>query len=141
VIRVEQFRVSKRLYAVKPETFLRRPPMGQRRWSISIDAVWFRRQDGRTRACYGTLYDHQDERPESFEQFLERFTDGRYGGDCLARWDGEKYWGSQTPAVIERDLALLRPALENYPAAPAGYVGWWRFETSAEQAELNRKKV
>jgi hypothetical protein len=38
-------------------------------------------------------------------------------------------------------MALLRPALENYPALPAGHVGWWRYETSAERAELNRKKV
>lgn len=53
--------------------------------------------------------------------------DGRYGGTCEGRWDGQNYWGAQKPDVIAEHLALLRPMLANYPAAPSSYDCWWRF--------------
>jgi hypothetical protein len=80
-----------------------------------------------TVACIGTLWDRQPERPADAVEFLECHDDGRHGGDCEGRWDGERYWGAQEPGVIERHLDLLRPMLANYPNIPAGYDGWWRF--------------
>jgi hypothetical protein len=69
----------------------------------------------------------QHPEPADAHEFLTQHTDGRYGGDCEGRWDGERYWGAQEPAVIEQHLALLRPMLANYPNIPDGYDGWWRF--------------
>lgn len=91
-----------------------------------INAVWYRRRRGVTVACIGTLWDLQDEQPAAV-QFLERHTDGRYGGNCDGRWDSQSYWGNGTLAEQEHHLAILRPMLADYPAVPDGYDGWWRF--------------
>jgi len=98
----------------------------------TADAVWYRRQNGITRACIGTLglWSHYLPRHLNLDDphdILTADLDGRYGGDCHGRWDGQRYWGAQEPAVIEQHLALLRPMLTNYPNIPAGYDGWWRF--------------
>ncbi|MFF1957999.1 hypothetical protein ACFVWX_13535 [Streptomyces sp. NPDC058220] len=93
----------------------------------TVNAVWFRRKQGVTAACLGTLWDIQRPAPADAGEFLTRHDDGRYGGDCDGRWDGENYWGAQRPNVIEEHLTLLRPMLANYPAIPPGYDGWWRF--------------
>lgn len=93
----------------------------------TLNAAWFRRRKGATVACLGRLWDVQRSTPESAADFLAMHDDGRYGGDCEGRWDGERYWGSQLPDVIEAHLALLKPMLAAYPAIVAGYDGWWRF--------------
>jgi hypothetical protein len=103
----------------------------------SVRAVWFRRKAGLLRACTGTLRDLLPP-PADAVGFLNAMDDGRYGGDCLGRWDGTRYWGSQDPAEIGRHLALLRPMLERYPMAPDGYHGWWRFPTTREAQEARR---
>lgn len=94
-----------------------------------INAVWFRRRSGVTVACIGTLWDLQHPEPATARQFLEQHDDGRHGGDCHGRWDGDSYWGNVTLAEQERHLAILRPMLANYPAIPPGYDGWWTFQT------------
>lgn len=130
MIREDRFLISQRPYAVdlsSLRTSTNDYPSGRKSYSGRIDAVWFRRRRGVTVACVGTLWDIQDEVPANALQFLERHDDGRYGGDCDGRWDGETYWGAGAPDVIERHLVLLRPMLANYPAIPAGYDGWWRF--------------
>jgi hypothetical protein len=92
-----------------------------------IRAVWFRRPKGATVACVGNLWDLQDSMPQNAIEFLERHDDGRYGGSCAGRWDGERYWGAQEPDVMAAHLELLRPMLANCPDLPHGYDGWWRF--------------
>jgi len=96
-------------------------------YQCRADAVWFRRRKGLTVACIGELRTSQQPRPADTAEFLERYTDGRYGGDCFGRWDGTRYWGAQEPGIAAAHLALLRPMLERHPAIPAGYDGWWRF--------------
>lgn len=123
MIREERFVLSRRQYAVDLNS-LDLTDLDR----ITMTAVWFRRRSGVTVACIGDLWDIQRPAPATAEEFLTRHDDGRYGGDCLGRWDGERYWGAQEPEVVERDLALLRPMLANYPEIPDGYVGWWRFE-------------
>lgn len=93
-----------------------------------LDAVWFRRRNGLTVACIGHLWDIQNPLPKDAAEFLARHDDGRYGGTCEGRWDGERYWGAQAPELIDAHLALLRPMLANYPAIPPGYDGWWTFQ-------------
>jgi hypothetical protein len=96
--------------------------------AYSVNAVWFRRRRGVTVACIGILRTICRPEPDSVVDFLCRgLTDGRYGGVCLGRWDGEGYWGAEPPGVVDRHLAILRPMLENYPAVPPGYDGWWTF--------------
>ncbi|KIF66219.1 hypothetical protein HY68_36510 [Streptomyces sp. AcH 505] len=95
-------------------------------------AVWFRRKNGITYACLGTLglWAHRlREEPDvsSPEAILSNSLDSRYGGDPHGRWDGERYWGSQKPVEQALHLTLLEPMLANYPDLPAGYDGWWRF--------------
>lgn len=133
MIHEERFVLSHRQYAVDMVSLsVGDTQQGARGpyWWCSAQAVWFRRRRGVTVACYGRLRDLQHARPQTARQFLEQHDDGRYGGDCLARWDGESYWGAEgqtTLAAMEKNLGVLRPMLENYPQIPDGYEGWWRF--------------
>ena len=135
--RTDKFLISQKPYAVDLSSLRvtsehTRTYDGSTFYSLRINAVWFRRRregrygELRTVACIGTLWDNQDEVPTGRE-FLERHDDGRYGGDCDGRWDGKSYWGNVTLEEQERHLAILRPMLDNHPAIPAGYAGWWRF--------------
>lgn len=122
MIRESEFRISRRPYAVDL-TSLRVPGSGP----AVVKAVWFRRRKGVTVACTGLLWDFQEPPPASAAEFLGRHDDGRYGGDCDGRWDGERYWGAQEPGMIAAHLDLLRPMLAAFPEIPPGYDGWWRF--------------
>jgi hypothetical protein len=127
MIREDRFLISHRPYAIDLDSLrVGDPSQSGCHWAM-VNAVWFRRRQGVTVACIGTLRDLQDAAPKDAAEFLARHDDGRYGGDCNGRWDGEHYWGAQKPDVIEEHLALLRPMLANYPNVPAGYDGWWRF--------------
>ncbi|WP_205326913.1 hypothetical protein [Glycomyces sp. YM15] len=98
----------------------------------SVDAVWFRRKNGATRACKGTLrlWAHGLTAPVDTSDPLAVLTadlDGRGGGVCTGRWDGRAYWGAGEPEVMAAHLAVLKPMLAAYPAIPDGYDGWWHF--------------
>lgn len=100
--------------------------------SGSCDAVWFRKKNGVVRVCWGPLKlwaHYMDEAADisSPQEFLGTDFDGRYGGECNARWDGTRYWGSQNPDVIRFDLDGLKPMLEGFPQVPEGLSGWWSF--------------
>jgi len=134
VIRQDRFLISHKPYAINLTTLTGRQGGGIDRVTFAgtADAVWFRRQAGVTRACLGTLglWSHQLSMPLDLDDphaILSADLDGRYGGDCHGRWDGERYWGAQEPDVMEQHLKILRPMLANYPALPDGYDGWWRF--------------
>ncbi len=127
MIREDRFVLSHRPYAVDLSS-LRMTSDAQ----VRINAVWFRRRNRVTIACVGYLWDFQKPAPADTAEFLHRHSDGRYGGSCAGRWDGERYWGAQEPDIIERHLRLLRPALAAYPAVPVGYDGWWRFAKCLE---------
>lgn len=101
--------------------------------SGSCEAVWFRRKERITRVCWGTLrlWGHYLTEPvdmASPQSILSAEFDGRYGGECAARWDGQNYWGAQEPDKIRFDLNALRPMLENFPRVPDGMDGWWSFQ-------------
>ncbi len=135
MIREDKFLISRKPYAVDLSTLRGGcvdTPSGRNPYSYDgrIDAVWFRRRKGETVACIGTLWDYQYPEPADAAQFLAQHEDGRYGGDCIGRWDGDSYWGNVTLAEQERHLAILRPMLANFPAIPDGYSGWWTFQPS-----------
>lgn len=129
MIREDKFLISRKPYAVDLSSLRGNVGPDTGTYHGWISAVWFRRRQGVTIACIGDLWDLQDVKPASAEEFLLRHDDGRYGGDCTGRWDGESYWGNVTLAEQERHLAILRPMLANYPAIPDGYDGWWTFQT------------
>ncbi|WP_327359512.1 hypothetical protein [Streptomyces sp. NBC_01304] len=136
MIREDRFLISRKPFAVDLSSVTGELGPHGDRFSIDgkADAVWFRRQDGVTRACIGTimLWRHHLREPvplDTAQAILSADLDGRYGGDCHGRWDGDRYWGAQEPAAMEQHLAILRPMLDNYPSLPPGYDGWWTFQT------------
>lgn len=134
MIRDDRFRISHRPYALDLTTLT---GDHHQRWDGLVyrgvvRALWYRRTGGVTRACIGPLQlwaDHLTEPLDTTDPraILSADLDGRYGGDCQGRWDGERYWGAQKPNVIAEHLAVLRPMLDRFPVIPAGYDGWWRF--------------
>lgn len=132
MIREERFLLSRKQYAADLSSMT--VDEGERWHWVHIKAVWYRRRRGVTVACIGELRDRQDSVPMDAVEFLERYTDGRYGGDCWGRWDGERYWGAQEPAVMAAHLALLRPMLKGYPMALPGFDGWWTFQPPRKEA-------
>lgn len=133
MIREDKFLISRRPYAVDLSSYaLARHdsdyPGARTTWHGTVNAVWFRRRSGVLAACVGRLWDIQTADPGDVHTFLARHEDGRYGGDCVSRWDGASFWSaSQDPETTAAHLELLRPMLENYPDIPAGYDGWYRF--------------
>lgn len=136
MIREDRFLISRKPFAVDLDTLVgSQHPRGDRHaFSGSVNALWFRRQSGITRACLGTLklFSHYLPAPLDLDDphaVLAADLDGRYGGDCHGRWDSERYWGAQEPHVQALHLTVLEPMLANYPALPAGHSGWWTFRT------------
>ncbi|WP_127453052.1 hypothetical protein [Streptomyces sp. B29(2018)] len=132
--RTDRFLISRKLFAVDLDSLRGErtdTPQGRNPYYFAgrINAVWFRRRPGTTVACIGDLWDLQHPQPANAHQFLEQHRDGRYGGDCHGRWDGDSYWGNVTLEEQKRHLAILQPMLANYPAIPEGYDGWWTFHT------------
>ncbi|WP_030186342.1 hypothetical protein [Streptomyces capuensis] len=134
MIRDDRFLISRKAFAVDLSTLTgRQHPRGDRfAYSGAVNAAWFRRKDGDTRACLGSLglWSHYLHEPIDLSDplnVLRADLDGRYGGDCDGRWDSESYWGNGTLEQQEQHLAVLRPMLAKYPAIPDGYDGWWRF--------------
>jgi hypothetical protein len=141
MIREDRFLISRKPFAVDLNSLLSGEQTVRNEgtdhehylYSGRIDAVWFRRKQGTTYACLGSLklWSHnlrsRIEDTEDPAQVLSADLDSRYGGDCYGRWDGERYWGSQKPMEQALHLTLLEPMLANFPDIPKGYDGWWRF--------------
>lgn len=132
--RIEKFKFSQLPYAVDLGSLNAEKKEGRDGpwWDCSITAVWFRRRGkGSSRvtvACIGKLWgSHRHEEPADAVDFLTHQTDGRYGGSCAARWDGIHYWGEERLDLMQQYLAVLRPMLDQFPAVPPGFDGWWTF--------------
>lgn len=144
MIREDRLLISRKSFAVdlgslrggRTET-----PQGRRPYVYRglVDAVWFRRRRGVTVACIGDLWDGQHPEPADARRFLKQYDDGRYGGDCAGRWDGDSYWGNGPLTEQEQHLAVLRPMLANYPAVPDGYDGWWTFQPPTNDHETRNR--
>lgn len=139
MIRADRFAMSHHGFAVNLATYrsaglTERTVNGEPRFAVHarIDAVWYRRKLGVTRACLGSisLWAHALKTHVDVTDplaVLAAELDGRHGGQCDGRWDGERYWGAQEPETQALHLAVLRPMLDDCPSMPDGYDGWWRF--------------
>lgn len=140
MIRAPKLVVSRPMYAFDPATF-GNPydsdgPCGGSR---TVDAVWFRRKNGRLVAAMGSYrlhanwgrWDGDAARPaDTYEAWVAQHDDNRYGGGHLASWDGEALLCSDqrmTPAEAARRVEFLTLMLARYPDPPAGWDGWWTF--------------
>lgn len=136
MIREERFIQGHAPYAVDLASFT---PRGPDFTQAKINSVWFRRRRGgwggagemTTVACAGYIPECLIvPAPADAADFLARMTDGRYGGQCLARWDGMRLWTTpehNDPDHYKAYLELLGPMLANHPAVPPSYDGWWTF--------------
>lgn len=128
MIKTQKFLVSRPLYAVDLDSF--QAVDG----TCSVNAVWFRRRRRgyslplETVACCGRLWNVLQVPPPTVAEFLAGHTDNRYGGDCVARWDGTNLWSNADEAQRAEYAAVLRPMLAAYPEIPDGFDGWWGFE-------------
>lgn len=137
--RQNKFLASLALYAIDL-TGLTRAEVGPTHdgaslYKYEIPAVWFRRRRGLDTSNVGYLWDfsrdrHEGGSEEEARSFLEMtLTDGRQGGSCRSRWDGERLWSE--PAVTleqaRKDAEFLQAMLDAFPQIPSGYDGWWRF--------------
>lgn len=134
MIREDRFRISRKPYAIDLTTVTgEQTERGDLiAFSGSANAAWFRRKDGVTRACLGSVMLWSHYLPARLDlddpmAILAADLDGRYGGDCHGRWDGERYWGAQEPLQMALHLTLLEPMLAAYPDVPEGHDGWWTF--------------
>lgn len=134
--RTDRFLISRKPFAIDLSTVtIESTHQHDAYWlSGNCQAVWFRRKNGTTYACLGSLnlwahWLREEPDVSSPEAILGNNLDSRYGGDPHGRWDGERYWGSQKPFEQALHLTLLEPMLANYPAIPEGHDGWWTFHT------------
>lgn len=121
--RAEKFLISRPLYAVDLESYRLSEQGGS-----YINAVWFRRRKGVTVACVGEVWNYIRPRPQTAAEFLAAHDDNRYGGDCLARWDGSNLWSNADEAQRREYFRVLLPMLAAYPDIPPGFDGWWGFD-------------
>lgn len=137
--RSDRFLISKQPYAVNLTTYNTREEYARYASSkkvadkptywMTVEAVWFRRKSGALSAHYGRLWDVSSTKPESVTSWLEGLTDGRYGGSCVARWNGQDMWAPEVDWDRQVQLQkVLAQMLDGYPAVPEGYEGWWTFK-------------
>lgn len=135
MIREEKHLISHAPYAVDLGSLSKQTYYGQiqNHYRYTMKAAWFRRRNGLTVACLGYLNTSQDMETADVAEILARFTDGRYGGDCKARWDGDNLWAPEsTWDQMKEYEEFLRPMLANYPEVPPGFDGWWTFKTGGK---------
>jgi hypothetical protein len=142
VIHEEKHLISHAPYALRHDTFnvqekwatYTNPDGSSRRgetpyYTMTMQAVWFRRKSGILSAHYGHLWNSSKEKPASLLAWIENDRDGRYGGRCIARWDGDNLWAPEsTWEQMKEYEEFLRPMLESYPEVPPGFDGWWTFK-------------
>lgn len=129
MIREEKFLISRAPYAVKLGSFRAIGGARDEWWRCTAQAVWFRRKEGTLYAVIGQIWGHlQGAEPTTAEDFLTRFTDGRYGGSAWGRWDGTSFWGNVSLEDQREYLQVLQPMLNNFADVPPGYDGWWTFK-------------
>lgn len=98
---------------------------GNYSFKATIDAIWTKTIKGRTFVSMGTLFGTFKEYV-NFDKFLEN-VDMRYGGNPVAKWDGEYLWAPETPfKKMIQYSEKLDEMLKVIPDVPLGYEGWYQ---------------
>lgn len=127
----DNFALSKKLYAINRNGFTVATDTtqnGQPTHRYALEAIWFRkRSNGRLAVFKGILWDFsRGGEPYTVDEFMEKVGTARYGGRPVGCWDGEETWNIPN---LKEQLAFVQevdPYLQNYPAIPSGYEGWYR---------------
>ena len=98
--------------------------------SYEIPAIWFKTKKGLRTVSEGFL--RFSIRAVDFEEFasveeafLAKF-DGRYGGDSVFQWDGERmYAPQQSFEDMQEAQVRLQSYLDHFPQLPIQYTGWF----------------
>lgn len=130
MIRENEFKLHQRPYAVGLGSLDTSEVDNGSSVRATMRAVWFRRSGGvgrrRLNATLGLLWDYMP-LPADVAQFMDRLDDGRHNVSTLARWDGSELWAPDATEKMRQGFRdILQPALEGFPAVPAGFDGWWR---------------
>lgn len=139
IVRRPNFIISKKLYAIDPESFTvteyhRLADENHVTWRYEIDARWFsKRSNGRIGAFFGELTCISSNRNGgemwTFKEFMDNYDSARYGGTAFGAWDGQgTWWDSDYANDLEAQneiLPSLKETLDNKPAVPKGYEGWY----------------
>lgn len=117
LVRLDKFTPSKRPYALDLGAYTRSHNR------LHINAIWAGRKDGRTTASFGSLSAYGI---ETVEELIEKI-DMRWGGDSFAKWDGDILItpSGVTQKLHQQYVEMLGAALNNFPAVPDGYEGWY----------------
>lgn len=141
MIEVPKFAISKRLYAVKPDSFTATTGTGPPNHDPSstlvrdqVSAIWFRRKNGALAIHYGTLWDYiirplEAANSETLDDFIHDYKGARYGGNTICTWNGTSFWGSDSSisrATEDGLIAMLDPMLSDFPNVPYGWLGWFQ---------------
>lgn len=131
MIRAVRLAVSRPMYAFNPATWREPWPM-----RFEVDAVWFRRKNGRLMAAMGSYHPMVQQfqpRPTDgrYESWIAAANDSRYGANHWSSWDGESLLTTDPPRVppvlaAER-TAFLDAVLRGFPDPPPRWDGWWTF--------------
>lgn len=97
---------------------------------VSVPAIWFKRKNGSTAVCSGSLRAYSTpEKPITCPDDFIKHHDGRYGGGTEYKWDGIEMWGSDNNFfdLVEANKILdpLLEAFEEDQSIPQGYDGWF----------------
>lgn len=140
IIESEKFKFSSTFYAIDWSALEYK--VLKKIVTVTVPAVWFKRQQGETVCCDGWLSDSYNLEVNNLvkgsitdEQILDLFInrfDGRYGGSTVARWNGENLWA---PGFSMKEMIAYTAELDKFltdflnPATPkqipAGYSGWY----------------
>lgn len=129
------FAVSKRLYALDLSTYGANNPVPHPAvdpqmyvYSMSVAAVWFKKNKGKIVAHAGQCWDMISSAHEpTLDHFLTNYSTARYGASTVAKWDGETFWSPQRLPRAEEDAYIERLSgyLQDYPNIPTGMSGWY----------------
>lgn len=132
MIRAARLAPSRPMYAFNPDTW-KPTTYGV---GFQVDAVWFRRKNGKLLASMGTYHPmvgRRDLQPTDglCASWIAAADDNRYGGSHLASWDGSALLCSDQPVapdVAAERVVFLDAMLRGYPEVPSGHDGWWTFQ-------------
>ena len=140
IIESEKFKFSSTFYAIDWSALEYK--VLKKIVTVTVPAVWFKRQQGETVCCDGWLSDSYNLEVNNLvkgsitdDQILDLFInqfDGRYGGSTVARWNGENLWA---PGFSMKEMIAYTAELDKFltdflnptppKQIPAGYSGWY----------------